>query len=96
MFAVVVTFQIKPGHLEAFLPLMLTNANTSLNEEPGCTQFDVCTDPNQPDEVFLYELYDDEAAFQAHLKSAHFLRFDRETGPMIADKAVRTYGSVVQ
>lgn len=96
MFAVVVTFRIKPGHVEAFLPLMLANAKTSLNEELGCQQFDVCTDPNQPDEIFLYELYDDAAAFQVHLTSAHFLEFDRKTGPMIADKAVRTYGSVVQ
>jgi quinol monooxygenase YgiN len=38
---------------------------------PGCRQFDVCRDPLDPALFFLYELYDDEAAIQAHLDSPH-------------------------
>lgn len=96
MFAVVVTFQIKPEAAAAFLPLMLGNAKTSLADEPGCHQFDVATDPARPEEVFLYELYDDAAAFDAHLASAHFHAFDAATAEMIAQKSVRTYTQVRQ
>ena len=64
MYAVCVTFQIAEGAMADFLPLMLENAAASLKGEPGCHQFDVCRDG---DEVFLYELYTDAAAFEALL-----------------------------
>lgn len=95
MFAVVVTFQITPANEEAFLTLMLANAATSRTQEPGCLRFDVCTDPARPGEVFLYEIYTNAAAFDAHLASAHFIAFDAEAAPMIAAKSVRTYVQVV-
>lgn len=96
MYAVVVTLTLKPDQADSFLPLMLTNARTSLSQEEGCRQFDVATDPARPDDVFLYELYDDAAAFQLHLDSAHFRSFDAATAIMIANKSVRTYSEVMQ
>jgi quinol monooxygenase YgiN len=96
MFAVVVSLTLKPGKAESFLPLMHTNARTSLGSEAGCCQFDVATDPARPEEVFLYELYDDRAAFDAHLATNHFKRFDQETVQMIAHKDVRTFSQVFQ
>ena len=40
------------------------------------------------DEVFLYEIYDDEAAFQAHLHSAHFKAFAAATKEMITARRI--------
>ncbi|MEM8914829.1 MAG: putative quinol monooxygenase [Pseudomonadota bacterium] len=68
----------------------------SLSDEPGCRQFDICTDPSRPDEVFLYEIYDDRAAFDAHLDAAHFKQFDKAVAELIAEKTVKTYLSVRQ
>ncbi|PRY20930.1 quinol monooxygenase YgiN [Aliiruegeria haliotis] len=96
MFAVTVIFRTAPGAMEAFLPLMRANAATSLAEEPGCRVFDVCTDPSRPDEVFLYEIYDSEEAFQIHLKSAHFLEFDASVAAMVVKKTVATYREVAR
>ncbi|WP_421982012.1 putative quinol monooxygenase [Roseibium sp.] len=94
MFAVTVRFEIRDGMFETFMPLMLDNAKASLQEEPGCHQFDVCTDPGRPGEVFLYEIYNDAEAFQVHLKTPHFLAFDAQVSTMIADKSVATYSKV--
>ncbi|MCV0424945.1 MAG: antibiotic biosynthesis monooxygenase [Roseibium sp.] len=94
MFAVTVRFQIKEGRQDEFLPLMIQNAQTSMQIEPGCHHFDVCTDADRPEEVFLYELYDDAEAFQIHLRSEHFLKFDTEVSSMVADKTVATYSKV--
>ncbi|WP_422375387.1 putative quinol monooxygenase [Roseibium sp.] len=96
MFAVTVLFQIKEGQMDAFMPLMIDNAKASLRLEPGCRQFDVCRDAARPHEVFLYEIYDDEAAFKAHLQTAHFLSFDAAVADMIREKTVRTYLQVAQ
>lgn len=95
MFAVVVLFRIREGEMASFLPAMRENARVSLAEEEGCHRFDVCTDAGRPDEVFLYELYTDRAAFDAHLASPHFRAFDSQVARMVADKEVRTYGEVV-
>lgn len=94
MYAVVVTFQVEPAQMDSFLPLMTRNAATSLAREPGCLRFDVCTDPDRAGEVFLYELYANRAAFDAHLASDHFKAFDGQVAPMIAAKDVRTYTQV--
>ncbi|MEO0676101.1 MAG: putative quinol monooxygenase [Pseudomonadota bacterium] len=96
MFAVVVTFEIAASQMETFLKLVTENARASLAHEPGCHVFDVCTDPQRSGEVFLYELYDDEAAFAAHLKSPHFASFDSVIGEMVVAKDVRTYGTVAR
>lgn len=96
MYAVCVTFQMRPGTAVNFMPLMLENAKTSLQDEPGCRQFDVLTDANKPNVVFLYELYTDRAAFDAHLASAHFKIFDNAVSSMIAQKEVHTWNKVSQ
>ena len=90
MYVVIVDFQIKPERVAEFMSLMVENARASRETEPGCRQFDVCVDPGDKTRVFLYELYDDRAAFDAHLATAHFKRFDAAVAPMLASKAVRT------
>jgi len=95
MFAVTVVFKIRKESFEVFLPLMIENAKASLKIESGCRQFDVCSDPVRPLEIFLYEIYDDAAAFQAHLETPHFKRFDVAAAAMIEEKSVKTYAKVV-
>lgn len=96
MFAVCVNLTLKPGKAPDFLPLMFENARMSLRDEPGCHQFDVATDSQNPEMVFLYELYSDNAAFDAHLTSAHFRAFDTATVDLVAEKTVRTWDRVTQ
>ena len=91
MHIVSVVFEIAPDQISAFLPLMMENAQTSVRDEPGCHQFDVGQNPDQPDKIFLYEVYENQAAFQDHLHSAHFKAFDAATREMILDKTVSTY-----
>ncbi len=95
MFAVCVTFHIKQELMDAFLPLMHENAQSSLSDEPDCHRFDVCTNPESA-QVFLYELYSDAAAFQAHLQTPHFKSFDAATSDMIEKKDVTTFADVFQ
>lgn len=94
MYVITVQFTIDPAQWKRFLPLMQENARRSRDDEPGCKQFDVCVDPQREGIVFLYELYDDRAAFDAHLTTAHFLEFARDTKGMILDRDVRAWGRI--
>jgi autoinducer 2-degrading protein len=91
MHVVTVEFVVKPEHAATFLPAMIANARASREREPGCRQFDVCAAPGDSATVFLYEVYDDRAAFDAHLATPHFKAFDAAVGPWIERKTVRTY-----
>ena len=92
MFAFAVTFRIVPGGVQSFIDAVVPNARASVRDEPGCTRFDVWTDPDRPDEVFLYEIYDDAAAFEAHKQTPHFAAFDAVAKPLIAEVDLRLYG----
>jgi len=89
LLALIVEFRIQPAHIDAFARAIAENACQSLHTEPGCRQFDVCRDAADPSLFFLYELYDDEPAIDAHLRSAHFLAMDSSTRDWVAAKTVR-------
>ena len=86
MHIVAVTFHIDPAHWQAFLSLMQANATASVQDEPGCHQFDVCIGPDHT--VFLYEVYSDPDAFAAHLASKHFQTFNTQTASMIVGRDI--------
>ena len=88
MYVVTVEFTIDPARWDDFIPLMLENAARSRDDEPGCRQFDVCTDSARPGLVFLYELYDDAAAFDAHLAAPHYLSFAAATKAMLTHRVI--------
>ena len=91
MFVVTVLFELQPGGAGDFEPAMLAQARNSLAAEPDCLQFDVCRNPQREDEFFLYEIYRDRAAFDAHLDSPHYKDFDATVTAMVANKTVDFY-----
>ena len=91
MYVITVTFNIKPTHRSEFMTAMLENAKSSLEKEEGCHQFDVCTELEKPNIIFLYELYTDKSAFDAHLASAHFNEFNDKTANWLDSKEVRAF-----
>lgn len=91
MQALVVEFQIASTFAEAFAAAIAENARVSRETEPGCRQFDVCRDAGDPAKFFLYELYDDEAAIEAHLRAPHFLQMNESTMPWVEKKTVWRY-----
>jgi quinol monooxygenase YgiN len=92
--ALIVEFRIKPAFAEAFHMAIVDNARASRETEPGCRQFDVCRDPADAGLFFLYELYDDDAAVDAHIRSAHFKLMDAATAPWVEKKTVWRYRKV--
>ena len=74
-FVLIVEFQVKPESLDKFNQAIAINAKASVAEEPGCRQFDVLHNQDDPNHVVLYEVYDDPAAFQDHMGRKHTQTF---------------------
>jgi autoinducer 2-degrading protein len=87
-FVIAVDFRIKPGQMAAFRKLIDENAKASVRDEKGCSRFDVCADRKDPNRILLYEIYDDRAAFDLHLKTRHFALFNDASAPLVAEKTV--------
>lgn len=95
MFVITVVFEVDPAAAEVFLTRVRQQARDSLEREPGCSRFDVCTDPEQAGRILLYEIYDDADAFRAHLESAHFKAFDKDVTPITRAKTVQSWALAI-
>jgi len=84
-FVLVVNIRIKPENVERWMPMALENAREA-RKEPGCRQFDVLVDPKDKTKVMLYEIYDDEKAFETHQQTAHFKKYLAEAVPLLASR----------
>jgi quinol monooxygenase YgiN len=91
MYVVTVELVIRAEQVADFRAAITENARISCRQEPGCRQFDVCIAPEDPRVVFLYEVYVDRAAFDAHLESAHFKAFDSRVAAWVESKTIRTF-----
>lgn len=85
MYVIIAPVQIKPGSRDEFIEAIVGDAIGSVNHEPGCRRFDVIQDADDENRVWLYEIYDDEAAFKAHLETPHFIKFRDATADIIVD-----------
>lgn len=78
MYVIVAPIQIKPEHREEFIEAMLLDAKGSVENEPDCLRFDVIQDQEDPNRIYLYEVYKDRAAFEYHVTTPHLKKW-RET-----------------
>ena len=84
-FVLVVNIRIKPDNVDVWMKKAAENARAA-RKEPGCRQFDVLVDPNDRARVMLYEVYDDEKAFEAHQQTPHFKTYLAEAVPLLASR----------
>lgn len=79
MYSLFIKTRVKPGRAEDFLTAIKVNAAASVATEPGCLVFDVSQDRVDPDLIYLYEIYRDDDAYEAHTQTAHF----RDSRPLV-------------
>jgi autoinducer 2-degrading protein len=85
VFALIVSLRIKPEKRERFLAAAEDNSTASVRDEPGCLRFDVVADQSDRDRFLYYELYRDEAAFDAHKRTPHYLRWRQAAAECVAE-----------
>ena len=93
MFAVIVKVNIKPEHKKEFIDAMLDDAHGSVQNEQGCLLFNIVQDGVDPNLLHLYEVYNDEATFEAHTKTPHFVKWVETTKDWLAQPLDISTGS---
>jgi (4S)-4-hydroxy-5-phosphonooxypentane-2,3-dione isomerase len=86
---IVVEFEVKPEHRNAFVELMKEHARLSRAED-GCQQFDVLLPQEDQSRVLLVEAWRDQAALDVHAKLPRMAQNQETYGPwLIGRKAIR-------
>ncbi len=87
MLIVVAQYVVSEGHESTVARLLRTNAEAS-RAEPGCLEFSVYREIDDPRAFLLYERYKDEVAFQAHRRTPHFEDIiERQVAPLLEERA---------
>lgn len=69
--ALVVQMDMKPERRDDFIAIMRRHAENCLAVEDGCLYFDVAVSRDDENQLVLYEVYRDQAAWDIHANSAH-------------------------
>jgi quinol monooxygenase YgiN len=82
--ALVVKIQIKAEFREQFLKEMRADAVGSEKKESGCLMFNIVNDASDPNILYLFEVYKDANAVEAHKKMPHFVKWLEKTKNWLA------------
>jgi autoinducer 2-degrading protein len=80
-----VNIRIKPENVASFMQKVLENAKAA-RKEPGCRQFEVLVSPVDKTSVMLFEVYDDQKAFEVLQAGAAFKKYVAEAVPLLASR----------
>lgn len=72
--AIVAEFKVKSGRGDDFAKYIAWH-QTQSRQEPGCQFFNANRDIDDSETFVMYEIYDDEAAIEAHRETAHYQKF---------------------
>jgi quinol monooxygenase YgiN len=75
--------EIDPAQLDAYKALLTEEIDASVRIEPGVLSLSAVLIKGAPASVRLLEVYADQAAYEAHLKSPHFLKYKTGSAAMV-------------
>lgn len=75
-------FTVTPGN-ERRVTEMMRELTAQVRGEPGNLSFDVYTEEANPNRYFVFEVYKDDAAFEAHISADYGTRFNAELTDLI-------------
>jgi len=93
LFISAVEYDIVPGQVDNFLAALKENGAASV-KEPGCRELDITVSHKDPNHVFIFEVYENAAAAEAHAATEHFKKYKAITKDMVAKREAKLLWSV--
>ena len=78
--------EIDPAQLDLYKAAVQEEIETSIRVEPGVLAIYAVSIKDDPSHLRFFEIYADEAAYGAHIDSAHFKKYVEITRPMIQSR----------
>ena len=75
--------QIDSAQLDNYKTALKLHAETAVRVEPGVLTLYAVYEKDHPTHVTVFEIYANADAYQAHLKTAHFLQYKTSTKNMV-------------
>ncbi len=86
--------EVDPEKSTDFAAAAARIAASALQTEPGCLALLSTADIDTPNRFTIFEIYRDEAAYQAHLTTPHFKAFRAATDDIVLSRRLRTVTAV--
>jgi quinol monooxygenase YgiN len=74
---------IDPNQLERYKAFLKEEIEASLRVEPGVKTLYAVSEKDKPTHITILEIYADTVAYQAHLKTPHFIKYKTATKEMV-------------
>jgi len=74
---------IDPAQLDAYKAYLTDEIEESVRLESGVLSLSAVAVKGDPAQIRIFEVYADQAAYEAHLKAPHFLRYKNGTAGMV-------------
>ena len=75
--------EIDPRQLEAYRTLLAEEIEASVAIEPGVLMLHAVAEKERPEQIRILEVYADRTAYEAHLRTPHFLKYKAGTVDMV-------------
>ena len=75
--------EINPNQIDSYKTLLAEEIEASVRIEPGVLFLHAVSEKGAPEKVRVIECYADQAAYEAHLTTPHFLKYKTQTAHMV-------------
>lgn len=74
---------VDPAQLDLYNTYLKEEIEASMRLEPGVVILYAVAEKEHSNQITILEIYTDEAAYQKHIQTPHFLKYKQETLPMV-------------
>ncbi len=74
---------IDSNNINAYKTALVEHVKTALAVEPGVLRLDAVYDKDHPTHITVFEIYASDSAYQAHIKTTHFLKYKNTVKDMV-------------
>ncbi|MDS7595872.1 putative quinol monooxygenase [Agrobacterium tumefaciens] len=87
--------EIDPLHVEAYRRLLVEEIEASVSHEDGVLALNAVAIKGSPEKIRILEIYAGQAAYEAHLRTPHFLKYKAAVEGMVTSLALVDVDPVV-
>lgn len=87
--------EVDPKKIEQFRQIVWRVGEISTQKEPGVLLLFAASEKERPEQFSVIEIYKDQAAYEHHIKTEHFLSYKKASEPLVKSLKLVQYDALV-